>query len=237
MRHVVTGINQWTLGVVRNSAGVFAWTQEDLSRIDVKTRKILKNSGRLNTRPNVARLNLTGGTRRTTRGRRLTSVEDCETSNEPVLKPTKSEDFLIKMMAKESMNTGRVKISMENPPAQFAGISDSTSWLWMASGSMKNNAETMITAAQDQALQTNWITANIDNIDCSLLCKVCYVVDESNNHDIATGWGQIAKRYLKADMILQLPGYIETCVAYITSSFARTAINMSHLFWDFVKII
>ena len=43
-----------------------------------------------------------------------------------------------------------------------------------------------ITAAQDQALRTNWIKANIDEVDCSPLCRVCHIVDESAMH-IASG--------------------------------------------------
>ena len=40
----------------------------------------------------------------------------------------------------------------------------------------------MITAAQDQALQTNWIKANIDNTNYFPLYQVCHVIDEPYIH-------------------------------------------------------
>ena len=70
MRHVATGINQWTLEVVRYSAWVVDWTQRDLRRIDVKTRKTLTSNGCLHPR---ACLYL----KRTTGTRGLTSFKYC----------------------------------------------------------------------------------------------------------------------------------------------------------------
>ena len=58
---------------------------------------------------------------------------------------------------------------------------------------MKKNTEAIIIAAQDKALRTNWIKANIDGVDCSPLCRVCHSVDESAMH-IAGGCEQLAKR-------------------------------------------
>ena len=46
------------------------------------------------------------------------------------------------------------------------------------SGYVKKNKEAIITAAQDQALRTNCIKANIDGVDCSPLYRVCQSVDE-----------------------------------------------------------
>ena len=93
MRYITTGIIQWALGAVRYSAKVFDWTRGDLSRIDGKTKKILR--------------------KRKTGGRELISVEDSvlsecnglreyvETSNEPMLKGIEIEDFLTETMGKE----------------------------------------------------------------------------------------------------------------------------------------
>ena len=60
-------------------------------------------------------------------------------------------------------------------------------------GYVKKNAESIITPNQDQALTTSWIKANVDEVDCYLLCRVCHYVDELSMHT-ASGCKQLAKR-------------------------------------------
>lgn len=56
------------------------------------------------------------------------------------------------------------------------------SLLWKASESVKQKSEAISTTAQDQALQTNWIMANIENTELALLRRVCHVADKSAMH-------------------------------------------------------
>ena len=71
-RNVFMGMNQWTLGVVRHSAGIVDWTGGDLELLDRMTRKILTCNGLFHPCANVARLYL----KRFEGGRGLISAKD-----------------------------------------------------------------------------------------------------------------------------------------------------------------
>ena len=70
--NLIGGINTWTVGVVRYSAGVVDWTMEEMTSMDRRTRKILAMNGCLHTRSNVARLYLP----RKEGGRGLIGIEE-----------------------------------------------------------------------------------------------------------------------------------------------------------------
>ena len=65
---------------------------------------------------------------------------------------------MIEGLKKGMKPTGRKKAFTEIC-IDFVG---SVSWQWLRSGYVKKNTEAIITAAQDQALRTNWIKSNID---------------------------------------------------------------------------
>ena len=80
-------------------------------------------------------------------------------------------------------------------PKSIVDFVNSVSSQWLRSGYVKKN-KTQFTAAQDQALRTNWIKANINVVDCFPLCRVCHSVDESFMH-VSSGCEQQEKwRYL-----------------------------------------
>ena len=54
--NLVRGINAWAIGVVRYSAGIIDWTEVDLKKMDVKTRKTLSMAGAFHTRGSSLRL-------------------------------------------------------------------------------------------------------------------------------------------------------------------------------------
>ena len=72
-------------------------------------------------------------------------------------------------------------------PKSIVDFADSVSWQRLKSGYVKRNTEVIISAAEEQALRTIWIKANIDGADCSSLCRVFHSVNESAMH-IASGW-------------------------------------------------
>ena len=47
--NLIRGINAWAIGVVRYSAGIIDWTERELKRMDVKTRKTLSMAGAFHT--------------------------------------------------------------------------------------------------------------------------------------------------------------------------------------------
>ena len=79
-------------------------------------------------------------------------------------------------------------------PKSIADFADSVLWQQLRSGYVKKNTEAVIKAAQDQALRTNWIKANIYGVDCPPLCRLCQSADESTMH-IASGCKQLAKQH------------------------------------------
>ena len=87
-------------------------------------------------------------------------------------------------------------------------------WQWSRSRYVKKNTEAIIIAAQDEALRTNWIKANIDGVDCSPLCRVCHSVDESAMY-IAAGCEQLAKRrYMIRHNLIATCVHWELCRKY-----------------------
>ena len=77
-RNLITAIKVWAVSVVRYSAGILDWTKQELSQMDVKTRKILTMNGIFHKKGNVDRLYL----KRNEGGRGLMSVVDCVRAEE-----------------------------------------------------------------------------------------------------------------------------------------------------------
>ena len=55
-------------------------------------------------------------------------------------------------------------------------------WLWLRSTGIKRETESLITAAQEQAIRTNVIKAKIDKTQEESKCRMCRRVDETVNH-------------------------------------------------------
>ena len=71
--NLIRGINAWAIGVVQYTAGILDWTESELKRLDVKTRKTLSMAGAFHTRGSTLRLYI----KRKEGGKGLISVEDC----------------------------------------------------------------------------------------------------------------------------------------------------------------
>ena len=212
-KNMINGINEWAVGVIRYSAGVIDWTLQDIKRMDVKTRKQMTMNGALHPRANVGRIYL----KRNEGGRGLLSVEECvlaETkglseyigrNEEPMLIQVREENIFNEEETKEEyqkrLHQERVKGFKEKSlhgkfRKSTEAIADERSWEWLKMGYLKKGTEAIITAAQDQALRTNWIKAVIDKQNISPKCRVCQNADESAMH-IASGCEGLAKRQYK----------------------------------------
>jgi hypothetical protein len=164
--NVVKGINTWAVALVRYSAGIIEWTQEELKQLDRKTRKHMTMRRMLHPRSNVDRLYL----KREEGGRGLIAIEDCVRLEEAGL-----SDFLKwRGMDQEVYSKLRKDNSQEEQKRQICktrteawkakplhgqfirkieelGI---TSWEWLRKGKLKKETEGMILAVQDQVLPT-----------------------------------------------------------------------------------
>ena len=72
-REYFRAVNTWAVSLVRYSAGIMEWTQEELDRIDRKTGKLMCMNGMLHSTANVSRLYVP----RAEGGRGLLSIAEC----------------------------------------------------------------------------------------------------------------------------------------------------------------
>ena len=66
------------------------------------------------------------------------------------------------------------------------GMRDQRRWQWLKAGELKRETESLICAAQEQALRINAIKNDIDHQDVSPLCKLCKEKVESVSHIVSS---------------------------------------------------
>ena len=64
-------------------------------------------------------------------------------------------------------------------------ISHRKTWTWLRKGNFKRETESLLIAAQDSALRTNYIKARIDKTQQNSKCRLCGDRDETINHIIS----------------------------------------------------
>ena len=69
-------------------------------------------------------------------------------------------------------------------------------WMWLKGTGIKRETESLILAAQEQAIRTNVIKAKIDNTQEEIKCRMCGKVDETVNH-IVSECNMLAQREYK----------------------------------------
>ena len=70
-------------------------------------------------------------------------------------------------------------------------------WNWLKKGNLKRETESLLIAAQDNAIRTNHIKARIDKTQQNSKCRLCGDKDETINH-IITECSKLAQREYKA---------------------------------------
>ena len=79
---------------------------------------------------------------------------------------------------------------------QTKEIRSEESWLWLQRGTLKRETESLITAAQEQALRTNYRRAKIEKDGTSPLCRMCKQAGETVSH-IVSECGKMAQSEYK----------------------------------------
>ena len=64
-------------------------------------------------------------------------------------------------------------------------ISHQKTWTWLRKGNLKRETESLLIAAQDNAIRTNHIKARIDKTQQNSKCRLCGDSDETINHIIS----------------------------------------------------
>ena len=171
--------------------------------MDQRTRKLMTMHKSLHPRDDVDRHYVS----RKEGGRSLASIEDTVDASIQRLKDyiVKHERGLITTIRNtidERMITTR---NQEWEGKQLYGrfkrlinnISHQKTWTWLRKGNLKRETESLLIAAQDNAIKTNHIKARIDKTQQNSKCRRCGERDETINH-IISECNKLARKEYKA---------------------------------------
>ena len=68
---------------------------------------------------------------------------------------------------------------------QTEEVAGEEKWLWLRDGSIKRETESLIIAAQEQAIRTNAIKVKIDKTQAETKCRLCSKMDETVRHIVS----------------------------------------------------
>lgn len=204
--NVIKAINTYAVAAIRYTAGIVKWNKEELDTLDRKTRKRLTTYGGFHPKSDVDRLYV----ERSKGGRGLLSVKDVVEEEERQLKKYTErslEDMMETVRERISFRGDRVekteryeawseKVMHGQFERQTKEIRSEESWMWLQRGTLKRETESLITAAQEQALRTNYRRAKIEKDGTSPLCRMCKQADETISH-IVSECGKMAQSEYK----------------------------------------
>ena len=179
-RNLIKGINTWAVPLVRYSGPFLKWTREELKQMDQRTRKLMTMHKALHHGDDVDRLYVS----RKDGGRRLASIEDTVDASIQRLEDyiEKQERGVIATIRKQKWEGkqlyGRFKRLTNN-------ISYQKTWTWLRKGNLQRETESLLIAAQDNAITTYHIKARIDKTQQNSKCRLCGDKDETINHIIS----------------------------------------------------
>ena len=202
--NIITGINTWAVSLLRYSAAFLDWKRTELEQMDRRTRKLMTMHQALNPKSDVARIFLS----RKEGGRGLISVEDTVklailgferyvlTSEEGLFIADRivDGDYEQHLGMIESLKEFKERRRNERSSVlkqkklhrrffnQIEEVAGEEKWLWLTDGSIKRETESLILAAQEQAIRTNAIKAKIDKTQAESMCRLCGKVDETVRH-------------------------------------------------------
>ena len=204
-KNIIQAINSRAVSLIRYGAGIIDWTQEELRKMDGKTRKLLTIYRSMHEKDDVDRLYMG----RKDGGRGLMSIKtvvELEVNNlgyyvrqsgEKLLREVLRErvDFLLsdepekikKTLANERKNKF---LDKKLHPVFYKTVTkiksfDPNSWKWIRKGYLKKETEGTIFALQNQATRTRWTEKNIYNEDVSPKCRMCDERDETIAHVVS----------------------------------------------------
>ena len=192
-RNLIKGINTWAVPIIRYSGPFLKWTKEELRQIDQRTRKLMTMHKALHPRDDKDRLYVS----RKEGGRGLANIEDCvETTIQQLEDYTKKSKDRLLMAANNSRcgiwtnrkTTKTRKQKWEEKQLygyfkrQIEEVAHEKTWTWLRKGNLKRETESLIIAAQNNAIRTNYIKAKIDKTQQNSKCRLCGNRDETVNH-------------------------------------------------------
>ena len=170
-RNLIKGINTWAVSLIRYSRPFVKWTREKLKQMDQRTRKLMTIHKTLHPRDDIDRLYVS----RKEGERGLASMEgNVDASIRLKVYIEKHEGGLITAIRKDTDKTieNRMTITKKQKleEKQLYGcfrqlinsISHEKTRTWLRKGNFKRETESLLIAAQNDAIRTNQIKARID---------------------------------------------------------------------------
>jgi hypothetical protein len=205
--NLIKGINTYAVAVVRYTAGIIKWNEEELEDTDRRTRKLLTLYGGFHPKSDVDRLYV----ERCEGGRGLISIRDVVRKEEEQLyryTQNSPEDIMATVMNVRGMGSRQredrnrlsrwtEKVMHGQFVRQTENVRSDEGWLWLKRGNLKRETESLITAAQEQALRTNYRRAMLEREGASPLCRMCKESIETVDH-IVSGCSKLAQQEYKA---------------------------------------
>ena len=205
-RNLIKGINTWAVPLVRYSGPFLKWTRDELKQMDQRTRKLIPTHKALHPREDVDRLYVS----RKEGGRGLASIEHSIDTSIQRLEDyiQKHEGGLITGTRNDTENTMINKMTITRKQKwegkQLYGrfkrlinnISHDKTWTWLRKGNFKRETESLLIAAQDNAVRTNHIKARIDKTQQNSKCRLCGDRNETIN-DIISECSKLAPKEYK----------------------------------------
>ena len=179
--NLVKGINTWAISLLRYSAAFLDWTKAEVEQLGRQTRKLMTMHNALHPKSNVRKVTLY--LPRKDGGRGLLGVEDtvhiataslqryvrksterllsslATIEGDEVIEPDINLKQQKRMERKESWKEKALHGQFLRQTDEIAG---DARWLWLKHGNLKRETESLILAAQEQAIRTNAIKAYID---------------------------------------------------------------------------
>ena len=229
-KNLFLAVNTRAVSVIRYSTAFLDWTKEETKELDRWTRKQLIAGRALYPKSKVMRIYI----KRRYGGRGLISVEECcaaelrsidfylANSEEELLKVVARLEKLgkDKIESKKDCNN-RIEEKMDQLRSlklhgQFGNDTDDKksekSWHWLRNGNLKRETESMLSAAQEQALNTNSVR-KIYHKDVSNKCRLCETQVENVLHIVSCCSMLAQKEYKRHDKIC-LNTYWALCKKY-----------------------
>ena len=216
-------INSYALPVIRYPAGIISWPKDEIQNTDVKTRKLLTMHGGFHPKSSTLRLYMS----RKEGGRGLVSVRATiqdETSkiHKYIKEKAPTDDVLSECLRQwGTEDEVQEEPSWQDKPLHgmyhrnITEVADlKKSYQWLERAGLKDSTEALIMAAQEQALNTRAIEAQIYHTRQDPRCRLCKEAPETIQH-ITAGCKMLAgKAYMERHNQVAGIVYRNICVEY-----------------------
>jgi len=170
-QNFILAINVWAIPLVCYTAGLIKWTQAEVRTLDISTRKMLNMYKCFSMSVAYYLLKMFC----------IMSKLSPTSKEEPLLQAVHGESWWSSLQ--ESPSKFKARISDEHFGAwkdkplhgQFIvdGVDIKQQWSWLFNSKLKKETEGLVMAAENQAISTNCIKANIYHQACSAQCRLC----------------------------------------------------------------